>query len=69
MPFSEGVWTLLRETPDFTPLDFSQRLTGTFSDDGKTIAGRWESPTDASVWGHDFDPIRQNEFFPNLPAC
>ena len=55
MTLSEGVWTLLRETPDFTPLDFSQRFTGTFSDDGKTIAGRWESRTDASSWEHDFD--------------
>ena len=55
MTFSKGVWTLLRETPDFTPLDFSQRFTGTFSDDGKTIVGRWETRTDASSWEHDFD--------------
>jgi len=55
MSFSEGVWTLLQEAPDFTALDFSQRFTGTFSDDGKTIAGRWESRTDSSSWGHDFD--------------
>jgi hypothetical protein len=55
MTFSEGVWTLLRETPDFTPLDFSPRFTGTFRDDAKTIAGRWESRTDASSWEHDFD--------------
>ncbi len=50
MTFSEGIWTLVRETPDFTPLDFSQRFTGTFSDDGSTIAGRWEMRTDASSW-------------------
>ena len=52
---SDGVWTLLRETPDFTPLDFSQRFTGTFSDDAKTIAGRWESGSDVSSLEHDFD--------------
>jgi hypothetical protein len=30
------------ESPDFTPLDFQQRFTGTFSDDGNTISGAWE---------------------------
>lgn len=55
MVLSGGVWTLLRETPDSTPLDFSQRFTGTFSDDGKAIAGRWESRTDPTSWVHDFD--------------
>jgi hypothetical protein len=55
MTFNEGVWTLLRETPDFAPLDFSQRFTGRFSADGDTIAGRWELRTDGSRWEHDFD--------------
>src|SRR6266542_4262181 len=50
MTLSKDVWTLLRET-----LDFSQRFTGTFSDEGKTIAGRWESRSDGSSWEHDFD--------------
>jgi hypothetical protein len=54
MDFSSGVWTLLRDSPDFTPLDFSQRFTGTFSDDGKTIDGRWETSSDGSHWKHDF---------------
>lgn len=40
MSFSDGVWKLSRELADFSPLEFSQRFTGTFSDDGKTIAGR-----------------------------
>ena len=31
MSFADGVWTLTRESPDFTPLDFRQRFTGTFS--------------------------------------
>ena len=42
MSFEDGVWKLWRDEPDFSPLDFSQRYTGTFSDDGKTIAGAWE---------------------------
>jgi hypothetical protein len=47
-------WTLARETPDFTPLDFAQRYTGTFSEDGRSIAGRWEISTDGSTWELDF---------------
>jgi hypothetical protein len=31
---SRGVGTLTREKADFSPLPFSQRYTGTFSDDG-----------------------------------
>lgn len=54
MTLSDGVWTLLREKPDFSPLDFSQRFTGTFSDDGNTIAGLWEIRRD-STWERDFD--------------
>jgi hypothetical protein len=54
MSFSDGVWKLLREKPDFSPLDFSQRFTGTFSDDGNTIAGLWEIRRGAS-WEPDFD--------------
>ena len=42
MSFENGVWKLWRDEADFSPLDFSQRYTGTFSDDGKT-------------WEHDFD--------------
>src|SRR5580704_16742769 len=30
MSFADGVWTLTRESPDFTLLDFRQRFTGTF---------------------------------------
>jgi hypothetical protein len=40
MTFSDGVWTLLRDAPDFSPLDFWQRFTGEFSADGGTISGR-----------------------------
>ena len=55
MEFSDGVWTLGREFPDFTPLDFSQRFTGRFSGDGQRIDGRWETSRDGSDWEHDFD--------------
>ena len=55
MTFSGGVWNLFRNSADFTPLEFSQRFSGTFSNDGNTIAGRWESSTDGSQWQHDFD--------------
>jgi hypothetical protein len=54
MTLGDGVWTLLREAPDFTPLDFSQRFTGRFSDDQRTIAGRWETRTGQAGWEHDF---------------
>jgi hypothetical protein len=42
MTFAGGVWTLTRESPDFTPLDFRQRFTGTFTPDRNTISGAWE---------------------------
>ena len=55
MSFADGVWTLTRESPDFTPLDFRQRFTGTFSADQNTISGAWEtSPADGGQWKHDF---------------
>jgi hypothetical protein len=55
MGFADGVWTLRRESADFSPLDFSQRFRGTFGDDGRTITGQWESSGDGSSWDHDFD--------------
>ena len=55
MSFADGVWKLWRDEPDFSPLDFSQRYTGTFSDDGNTIAGRWEICHDGTTWERDFD--------------
>ena len=42
MTFDGSEWTLTREKPDFSPLDFSQRYTGRFSADGGRIDGRWE---------------------------
>ena len=55
MSLKEGVWKLWRDEPDFTPLDFSQRFTGTFSADGTTINGTWEICNDGKTWEHDFD--------------
>jgi hypothetical protein len=55
MGFANGTWTLLRTAPDFTPLDFSQRFTGTFAESGNAIAGAWESSTDGVHWERDFD--------------
>ncbi len=55
MSFEEGVWKLRRDEPDFSPLDFSQRFTGIFSDDGKSIAGRWEISHGGKSCEHDFD--------------
>lgn len=56
MTLRDNEWTLLRDRADFTPLDFAQRYTGTFGDDGRTITGRWEkSHDDGATWEHDFD--------------
>jgi hypothetical protein len=55
MSIEDGVWRLWRDEPDFSPLDFSQRFTGTFSADGQTISGRWEICHDGETWEHDFD--------------
>jgi hypothetical protein len=55
MSLADGVWKLWRDTPDFSPLDFSQRYTGTLSDDGRTISGSWEIRHDGTTWEHDFD--------------
>jgi hypothetical protein len=55
MTLNDGVWTLLRESADFSDLAFSQRFTGTFSNDGDSIVGHWETSRDGSPWEHDFD--------------
>ncbi len=51
MSLDEGVWSLWRDSPD----PFPQRFTGMFSDDGRTITGRWEKAEDGSTWSTDFD--------------
>jgi hypothetical protein len=54
MTLADGVWTLTRESPDFTPLEFRQRFTGTFSQNGNTITGAWETGHNDGQWEHDF---------------
>jgi hypothetical protein len=55
MTLADRVWELRREKPDFSPLNFSQRFRGTFSDDNTAITGRWEHSRDGSPWELDFD--------------
>ncbi len=55
MSLGDGVWKLTRSEADFSPLDFSQRYLGTFSDDGKRIDGTWEICHDGKTWEKDFD--------------
>jgi hypothetical protein len=58
MTFEDGVWTLRRDTPDFSELNFWQRYTGTFSADGDRIDGRWEvSHDEGATWEKDFDLV------------
>lgn len=57
MSFDDDAWTLSRTSADFSPLDFSQRFTGTFADDGRTIRARWEISEDGSSWDVDFDLV------------
>ena len=54
MGLADGVWTLERTTPDFSPLGFWQRFRGVFSADGQTIEGAWEINHDQATWEHDF---------------
>ena len=55
MSLEDGIWTLRRDTPDFSPLEFAQRFTGRFSGDDGEIVGRWEMAHDGVTWEHDFD--------------
>lgn len=56
MTFDGSTWKLWRDEADFSPLDFRQRFTGTFSDDGDRIEGTWEINEDGD-WAKDFDLI------------
>jgi hypothetical protein len=55
MTFAGGVWSLLRESADFSPLNFAQRFTGTFGADGNRIDGRWEKALPGAGWELDFE--------------
>jgi len=55
MTLTGSEWTLLRTEPDFSPLGFAQRFTGTIADDGRSVDGRWEQSHDGGLtWEHDF---------------
>lgn len=56
MTFADGVWELLREEADFSPLSFRQRFIGRVSEDGDVIRGGWEMAKDgAAAWEKDFE--------------
>jgi hypothetical protein len=48
MTLAGGVWRMWRDSPDF-----SQRMTGSFSDDGNTINWHGELSRDGSSWEPD----------------
>ena len=50
MSLADGVWKLWRDGEPF-----SQRFTGTFSENGLTIAGQWEASEDGEDWKVDFN--------------
>jgi hypothetical protein len=50
LSLEDGVLRLWRDGEDF-----SQRYSGTISDDGARIDGAWEIAEDGVTWGHDFD--------------
>jgi hypothetical protein len=54
MSFADGTWTLQRTSPDFSPLDFSQRWEAELSADGDAIQGRWLDRSEEGEWSHDF---------------
>jgi len=55
MELRDRLWTLLRTEPDFSPLNFWQRFEGSFSTDGTTIEGQWETSNDGGAhWELDF---------------
>jgi hypothetical protein len=60
MGLDNDTWTLSRTAPDFSPLDFSQRLTANFTEGGRTIEGRWEQSDDGSTWKLDFNLTYRN---------
>lgn len=50
MSLDGGEWKQWRDAPGF-----SQRFSGTFSEDGSRIIARWEKSLDGTHWEHDFD--------------
>src|SRR3954452_17715740 len=54
MTFDGIDWTLAREKPDFSPLDFKQRYTGRLSGDGRRTDARWKTD-DGGGYELDFE--------------
>jgi hypothetical protein len=55
MTLTDGLWTLKRTAPDFTPLEFCQRYVGEIAADDAAITGRWETaPVGTEDWELDF---------------
>jgi hypothetical protein len=54
MRLDTRAWTLVRDAPDFSPLEFAQRFTATITADGTTIDGAWETAGGGQHWEHDF---------------
>ena len=52
MSIGDGEWKLWRQGKPF-----AQRFTGTFSDDGNTIAGRWDIAEGGADFTIDFDAV------------
>jgi hypothetical protein len=52
MSLKDGIWKTWRDAPGF-----SQRFTGTFSDDDKTIKVVGELSRDGVTWEHDFEQL------------
>ena len=55
MTFDGRVWTMARDSADFSPLEFAQRFIGTFNDSGDEIRCRFEIRHGGRDWEHDFD--------------
>jgi hypothetical protein len=53
LTINDRVWTFVRTKPDFSPLDFCQRLTWTLSGDGQTITGLAEISEGGENWQDD----------------
>ena len=52
MSIGDGEWKLWRKGPPF-----DQRFIATISEDGNTIAGRWEKSEDGNGYSTDFDLV------------
>ena len=50
MTLADNLWTMHRAA-----VNFHQRFTATLSENGKTIAGRWEGSADGTAWDLDFE--------------